>query len=242
MFFAKSANSKSASMHLNLQPLWLRVGEMELEANIIIILVIGSVVGVQFQFYQGESLIDLIKNIIWGQAISLWVVSIYKLAILPIVDYFEKKQPRKDIKDLWSIAHDFLPRETYVKFRIEKHGKTIEQMYNSYFAILIWIWVEHLKKKKKNHYTFINVAEENYYEATMLYRSLSDDIEHAFLLISFEEICTLSCPGAREDYIRHLTYATHWAAKRLVGEGDNEVALAKEFAGHVIEFMKANDL
>ena len=86
------------------------------------------------------------------------------------------------------------------------------------------------------------MCRDRFPAATGIYDDLISDIELDFFKVDMEEVLTLSCPGKREDFIRHLTYATHWTAKRLVGEGENETALAKEFASHVVEFMKANNI
>lgn len=89
---------------------------------------------------------------------------------------------------------------------------------------------------------FIDVAKQHYYLAASLYESLDADMESDFILVSFKEIVTISCPGKREDYIRHLSYATHWAARRLIGDDEKENELSNVFGNLLADFIKANKL
>lgn len=215
---------------------------MPLDAKIMCALVIGSVFGIQFQFIHGSSTSDLLKNIILGQAFTLWIYAIYRIAILPCYDYLVKRPMRKDIEELMSIARDFLPQDTYEKYSMEEREKSIYDLYNYCFAILLLIWINHLKETKKDSDTFLEISRSHYSDASSVYEHLCEDMDFDMMKVDMFELFHM-CPSSKgEDYCRRLSYAAIWCARHLTTSEENVKSLSNLFVNLATDFIKANKL
>lgn len=215
---------------------------MPLDAKIMCALVIGSVFGIQFQFIHGSSTSDLLKNIILGQAFTLWIYAIYRIAILPCYDYLVKRPMRKDIYELMSIAHDFLPRDTYDKYSMRENDKTVNDMYNHYFAILLWSWIYHLKATKKDSDSFLELVKELYPEAASVYEYLTEDMNFEMMKLDLIDLQYMYVADRNKNFCRRLSYAVNWCARRLTQSDENAKNLSYVFGNLATDFIKANKL
>ena len=148
----------------------------------------------------------------------------------------------KDAGDLISIAKDFLPKDTFERYNMLSRGLTINNMYDQYLSILIWLWIQHLTKTKSDSKFFVEAINTLATDASRLNRERTYEMRYGLQNEPLDEFLVSLLPGKSVEYIRQLSYVLHSATRNLVGRGENETALAKEFAGHVVEFMKANDL
>lgn len=148
----------------------------------------------------------------------------------------------KDAGDLISIAKDFLPKDIFERYNLLSRGFTINNMYDHYLSILIWLWIEHLEKTKSNSEFFVEAINNMASDASCLNRKRTYEMRYGFQDEPLDEFLVSLLPRKSVNYIRKLSYVIHSTTRNLVGEGDSEKELAKEFSGYVVEFMKANKL
>lgn len=178
-----------------------------------------------------------------GQTFVL-IGMILGISIIAYQGYEEhkEKESTKDACDLISIAKDFLPKETFDKYNLAERGHTLNNMYDQYLSILIWLWTEHLKQKKSDLDFFVKAINNLAPDATYASRMINYELRYACSKDPLDEYLFSSLPKKSVEYIRQLSYVINRSARNLVGECEKEIALAKEFAILVIEFMKANNL
>lgn len=166
------------------------------------------------------------------------------MSIIGYQGYQEHKENEaiKDAGDLISIAKDFLPVDTFKRYNLHSRGLTINNMYDQYLSILIWLWIDHLEKTKSDPKFFIEAINTLATDAACLNRERTYGMRYLLQHGTLDKFLVSLLPGKSVEYIQQLSYVIHSAAQNLVGKGVNEAALSKEFAGYVVEFMKANNI
>lgn len=179
-------------------------------------------------------------DLIWTCAISFAMPFAYVIAITK--DYWAYREHSKDVKELMSIARDFLPRDTYDKYSMREKNKTVNDMYNHYFVILLWSWIYHLEATSKNSASFLELVKERYPEAASVYEYLTEDMNFEMMKLDLIDLQYMYAANRNEDFCRRLSYAVNWCARRLTTSDENAKNLSYVFGNLATDFIKANKL
>ena len=151
----------------------------------------------------------------------------------------DTKKAKTDVAELWSIAKDFLPREAYDKFHIARSGHSIQDMYDMYFAILIFIWIRHLDETGKNSSLFKEEVRGRFGRAFTLYESLVEDVQ----MNLFQDYSYMANMTNRsEDFAEWISASVHWVSSKLTTTKEDRIGLGNQLVELIVQFNKANKI
>lgn len=179
-------------------------------------------------------------SLLW--TLLMVILSPFIMSYYFVSDLITKSKFKKDVRELYSIAHDFLSNAAVSEYPDIVRSIKRREIDNFCFAILLWVWIYHLAETKKDHVTFLEVAAKMHRRSADIYDSLKCEMEYETAQQSLSYLCGFSSLTKRQEYVEKLNFAVNWVIDKFDVDAQLRVRLSNAIGNQLADFITANKL